>query len=65
MSPRCWICFLAGVVGWSMDKNIDRHLVIQALMMAVWKRQPKERVWSIVIKEASTAAATTSLSQRE
>ena len=27
-----------------MDKNIDRHLVIQALMTAVWKRQPKERV---------------------
>lgn len=32
------------VVGWSMDKNIDRHLVIRALMTAVWKRQPKERV---------------------
>lgn len=24
-----------------MDKNIDRHLVINALLMAVWKRQPK------------------------
>lgn len=24
-----------------MDKNIDRHLVIRALMMAVWQRQPK------------------------
>ena len=23
---------------------MDRHLVIRALMMAVWKRQPKERV---------------------
>ena len=32
------------VVGWSMDKNIDRHLVIRALMMAVWKRQPKASV---------------------
>lgn len=36
--------FSRRVVGWSMDKNIDRHLVIQALMTAVWKRQPKERV---------------------
>ncbi|MEO2176285.1 MAG: IS3 family transposase, partial [bacterium] len=31
-------------VGWSMDKNIDRHLVIKALMMAVWSRQPKKPV---------------------
>ena len=28
-------------VGCSMDKNIDRNLVIRALMMAVRKRQPK------------------------
>ena len=27
-----------------MDKTIDRHLVINALLMAVWKRQPKEQV---------------------
>jgi putative transposase len=31
--------FSRRIVGWSMDKNIDRHLVIRALMMAVWKRQ--------------------------
>jgi putative transposase len=36
--------FSRRVVGWSMDKNIDRHLVIQALMMAVWSRQPKNPV---------------------
>lgn len=36
--------FSRRIVGWSMDKNMDRHLVIRALMMAVWKRQPKERV---------------------
>ena len=36
--------FSRRIVGWSMDKNIDRHLVIRALMMAVWKRQPKETV---------------------
>jgi len=36
--------FSRRIVGWSMDKNIDRHLVIRALMMAVWKRQRKSMV---------------------
>jgi len=27
-----------------MDKNIDRHLVIRAMMIALWKRQPKATV---------------------
>ena len=36
--------FSRRIVGWSMDKNIDRHLVIKALLMAVWKRQPKAAV---------------------
>jgi len=36
--------FSRRIVGWAMDKNIDRHLVIKALMMAVWKRQPKKSV---------------------
>ena len=33
--------FSRRIISWSMDKNIDRHLVIRALMMAVWQRQPK------------------------
>ena len=36
--------FSRKIVGWSMDKHIDRHLVINALLMAVWSRQPKETV---------------------
>ena len=36
--------FSRRVVGWSMDKMMDRHLVINALMMAVWQRQPKREV---------------------
>lgn len=36
--------FSRRIVGWSMDKTIDRHLVLNALLMAVWKRQPKEPV---------------------
>lgn len=36
--------FSRRIIGWSMDKNIDRHLVINALLMAVWARQPKKSV---------------------
>lgn len=36
--------FSRPIVGWSMDKTIDRHLVIRALMRAVWQRQPKKEV---------------------
>jgi len=36
--------FSPRIVGWSMDKFIDRHLVIKALLMAVWARQPTDTV---------------------
>jgi len=36
--------FSRRIVGWSMDKTMERHLVIRALMMAVWQRQPKQEV---------------------
>ena len=36
--------FSRRIVGWSMDKTMDRHLVINALLMAVWQRQPKAEV---------------------
>lgn len=36
--------FSRKVVGWAMDKRIDRHLVINALLMAVWRRQPEDEV---------------------
>lgn len=36
--------FSRRVVGWSMDKTMDRHLVINALLMAIWQRQPKDEV---------------------
>lgn len=32
------------VVGWSMKTTLSRDLVIDALLMAVWRRQPKEKV---------------------
>jgi putative transposase len=36
--------FSRRIVGWSMNKNIDRYLIIRALMAAVLKRQPEEKV---------------------
>ena len=36
--------FSRRIVGWSMDKTMDRHLVIRALRMAVWQRHPKHEV---------------------
>jgi putative transposase len=36
--------FSRRIIGWAMDKHIDRHLVINALLMAIWQRQPKEEV---------------------
>ena len=34
--------FSRQVVGWSMSSRIDRELAINALLMAVWRRQPRE-----------------------
>ena len=36
--------FSRRIVGWSMDKNMDKQLVINALLMAVYQRQPQAEV---------------------
>ena len=36
--------FSRQVVGWSMQPRMQTDLVIQALLMAVWRRKPKQRV---------------------
>jgi len=36
--------FSRRIVGWSMDKCMDKHLVIKALLMAVYQRQPRSEV---------------------
>lgn len=36
--------FSRRIVGWSMGKQIDRHLVIDALLMAKLRRQPRDPV---------------------
>lgn len=41
--------FSRRVIGWSMDKNIDKELVIRALLMAVYQRRPKQLHVSVEI----------------
>ena len=36
--------FSRSVIGWSMGSRIDRSLALDALLMAVWRRQPKTTV---------------------
>lgn len=36
--------FSRQVIGWSMRERIDSELVLNALLMAVWRRNPKEKV---------------------
>ena len=36
--------FSRRIVGWAMDKNMDRHLVMDAILMAKLRRQPKDKV---------------------
>ena len=36
--------FSRQVIGWSMGPRMDRDLAINALLMAVWRRQPKSTV---------------------
>jgi putative transposase len=36
--------FSRAVIGWSMQSRIDRELVISALLMAIWRRQPEGKV---------------------
>ena len=36
--------FSRRVIGWSMNKRMEKHLVTQALLAAVWARKPQEKV---------------------
>ncbi len=36
--------FAPKVVGWSMKPTLSRELAIDALLMAVWRRKPKQTV---------------------
>ena len=49
--------FSRRIVGWSMDKNIDRHLVINALLMAVCSRQSTTKVLVHSIQDSQYGSA--------
>ena len=36
--------FSRQIIGWSMQARIDKELVVSALVMAIWRRQPKDTV---------------------
>ncbi|WP_158589169.1 DDE-type integrase/transposase/recombinase [Alginatibacterium sediminis] len=36
--------FSRRVVGWAMDRTMDKHLTIRTLMKAVYRRRPKQEV---------------------
>ena len=36
--------FSRAVIGWSMQSRIDRELVISALLMGIWRRQPEGKM---------------------
>jgi putative transposase len=45
-------CFSRRVVGWAMAEQLRTELVIDALEMAIWNRQPT-RVWSTTATRAA------------
>jgi putative transposase len=36
--------FSRQIVGWSMQSQMDKELVISALLMAIWRRKPQQTV---------------------
>jgi putative transposase len=56
--------FSRQVIGWSMQQRIDRELAINALLMAVWRRQPRTKSSCIPTKAVSSAATTGRISSR-
>jgi putative transposase len=56
--------FARKVVGWSMKSALSRELAIDALLMAVWRRKPKNPVLVHSDQAASTVAMTGAASAR-
>jgi putative transposase len=45
--------FSRQVIGWSIQPRMESELVINALLMAVWRRQPQDQVIILRIRAAS------------
>jgi putative transposase len=48
--------FSRKIIGWSMQSRMTKDIVLNALLMAVWRRNPKSRCWFIRIRAVSTQA---------
>ena len=48
--------FSRKVIGWSMQPRMTKDIVLNALLMAVWRRNPQNRCWFILSKVVSTQA---------
>ena len=53
--------FSRKVVGWSMHRRITKDIVLNALLMAVWRRNPKQQVTMHSDREVSIPVTTGSL----
>lgn len=48
--------FSRKIIGWSIQSRMTKDIVLNALLMAVWRRNPKNRCWFIRIRAVSTQA---------
>jgi putative transposase len=48
--------FSRKIIGWSMQSRMTKDIVLNALLMAVWRRNPQNRCWFIRIRAVSTQA---------
>jgi putative transposase len=48
--------FSRKIIGWSMQSRMTKDIVLNALLMAVWRRNPENRCWFIRIRAVSTQA---------
>jgi putative transposase len=37
--------FSRKIIGWSMQSRMTKDIVLNALLMAVWRRNPQKRCW--------------------
>jgi len=48
--------FSRKVIVWSMQPHMTKEIVLNALLMAVWRRNPQNRYWCTLIRAISTRA---------
>ena len=48
--------FSRKVIGWSMQPRMTKEIVLNALLMAVWRRILKNRYWFTLIRAINTLA---------